>query len=189
MANAPSCHTSFVGTGSWAPATHVRGSPKSRRLSSMAAALLKPWVLPPPPIATVPSGHVADVVLLLTESSYPTCSTCVTPLSPPSWEASRPSTVSALSLETLVEELTARGAPESTSRLRAGPGPLLSSTLTALAKLDLPTLKKSPLAPKAAVATPSTTAAITARPTMKTVALPTHITFEATFLSIPRLLL
>jgi hypothetical protein len=71
MANAPSDHTSFVGTGSWAPTTHVRGSPKSRRLSSMAAALVKPWILPPPAIATVPSGHVAEVVLLSTESFTP----------------------------------------------------------------------------------------------------------------------
>src|SRR5215216_161227 len=185
MANAPSDHTSLVGTGSWARTTHVRGSPKSLRLSLMAAAVKTPWVLPPPAIATVPTGHVAEVVLESTESfTPPGCSTCVTPLRPPSWEASRPSTLSALSLETLVEELTARGAPESTSRLRAGPGPLLSNTLTALAKLSLPTLKKSPLAPKAALAAPNTKASMTARPTMNTVALPTHITLEAAFLSI-----
>src|SRR5215204_1667847 len=98
--------------------------------------------------------------------------------------ASRPSTLSALRLETLVEELTASGAPESTSSLKAGPAPLLSSTLTALAKLDWPTLKTSPLAPRAAVATPNTKASMTARPTTNTVALPTHITFLAAFLSI-----
>src|SRR5215217_3837179 len=100
------------------------------------------------------------------------------------WLALKLSTLSALRLATLAEELTARGAPESTSRLRAGPAPLLSSTLTALAKFALPTLKKSPLAPKAAVATPSTKAPITERPTKNTVALPTHITFEVTVLII-----
>src|SRR5215217_9793789 len=100
------------------------------------------------------------------------------------WLALKLSTLSALRLATLAEELTARGGPESTSNLKAGPAPLLSNTLTALAKLDLPTLKKSPLAPKAALAAPNTKANMTARPTMNTVALPTHITLLAAFLSI-----
>src|SRR5215208_309713 len=102
--------------------------------------------------------------------------------------ASLPSTLSAFRLVTLAEELTAIGAPESTSSLRAGPAPLLSSTLTADAKLDLPTLKTSPLAPKAAVATPNTSASMTARPTTNTVALPTHKTVDVALLSISCLL-
>ena len=52
----------------------------------------------------------------------------------------------------------------------------MSSTLTADAELDLPSLKKSPLAPNAVVATPNKRATIMARPTTNTVALPTHIT-------------
>jgi hypothetical protein len=64
-----------------------------------------------------------------------------------------PSTLSAFRLSTFLEELTAIGAPRPTFRLRAGPAPLLVRVLTAEARLLLPTLKKSPLAPKAAVAT------------------------------------
>src|SRR5215217_8508765 len=99
MANAPSDHTSLVGTGSWARTTHVRGSPKSRRLSLMAAAVKTPWVLPPPAIATVPTGHVAEVVLESTESfTPPGWFPRLTPLRPPEREAARPAYLFAVNL-------------------------------------------------------------------------------------------
>jgi hypothetical protein len=41
-----------------------------------------------------------------------------------------------------------------------------------------------PVAPSAVVATPKRSASATARPTIKTVALPTHITFENALLAI-----
>src|SRR5829696_34023 len=54
-----------------------------------------------------------------------------------------------------------------------------------LTVLSLPRLKvaPAPVPARAAVATPNTTARITARPTKKTVALPTHITLLAALLS------
>ncbi len=62
----------------------------------------------------------------------------------------------------------------------------LESVLTRLvgvvAELGLPRMKLAPVAPRAVVATPKTRASITARPTIKTVALPTHITLPAAFL-------
>jgi hypothetical protein len=51
-----------------------------------------------------------------------------------------------------------------------------------------PSLKVVIWAPRAAVAAPNTKASTTARPTMNTVALPTHITFFAALLTISVLL-
>jgi hypothetical protein len=62
------------------------------------------------------------------------------------------------------------------------------SLLTALAVLDLPTLKKSPFAPKAAVATPNIKASTSARPNTVEAVLPTHTTFEKMVFSISSLL-
>jgi hypothetical protein len=62
------------------------------------------------------------------------------------------------------------------------------SLLTALAVLDLPTLKKSPFAPKAAVDTPKIKANTSASPNTVEAALPTHTTLETMVFSILSLL-
>src|SRR5215203_4292173 len=98
--------------------------------------------------------------------------------------ASLPSSLSALRLSTLACLLTARGGPESTLRSRAGPAPLLVSLLTESARLERPTLKKSPSSPKAAEAAPTTSASMMADPRTVEVALPIHNTLLTTFLSI-----
>ena len=100
-------------------------------------------------------------------------------LLPPRSFALSPSTRSALRSFTLALEPTFVGGwPSPTSSLRAGPGPLLTSVLTASATLDFPSTNGLPFAPRAVVATPNTKASITASPAIKTVARPTHITFR-----------
>src|SRR5215211_8591645 len=107
---------------------------------------------------------------------------------------SLPSTLSALRLVTLVWELTFMGAlPEATCKssavepvavegletCRAGPPPTVPVSLVmAVAVLFRePRMKWLALAPKAALATPTVRATITARPTINVAALPTSITF------------
>ncbi len=53
-----------------------------------------------------------------------------------------------------------------------------------MATLGWPSIHACPLAPKAALAAPNTKASITASPTRKTVALPTHITLLTALLNI-----
>src|SRR5918992_617344 len=85
--------------------------------------------------------------------------------------------------------LTVRGGWfEPTCRARAAHEPCLTSVLTVWATFLWPSLKKFPSAPSAVLATPNTNARITAKPTRKTVALPTHITFENTHRTISLLL-
>src|ERR671916_292203 len=96
------------------------------------------------------------------------------------------STRSAFSLATLVVESTFKGAPEPTSRLRAGPAPWFSSVVSDWARFLAPRIKGCPFVAKAMEAAPNKRASITARPTRNTVALPTHITLLAALLNILR---
>ncbi|MBD0353573.1 MAG: hypothetical protein ICV58_00100 [Rubrobacteraceae bacterium] len=89
-------------------------------------------------------------------------------------------------MATLVVELTFKGAPELACKLRAGPLPSLTSVLTLSTVLIFPRWKgaPTPTPARATEATPNTSARITASPTRKTVALPTHITLPNTLLTI-----